>query len=119
MATAPQLFLVFVYGTLKNGEPNHSWLKNVENGVGEFVCNGTTDTKFPLIIATKYNIPFLLNVPETGHNINGEIYSVNEKMLHKLDELEDYPQLYDRNTFKVNGIDGYVFTFYYLQCMHK
>lgn len=108
------MFLVFVYGTLKNGQPNHHWLTNVENGSAEFICSGQTATKFPLIIATKYNIPFLLNVPETGHNINGEIYSVDEKMLSNLDVLEDYPEIYDRNIFKINGTDGWVCAFYYL-----
>lgn len=101
-----RLITVFVYGTLKKSEPNHHWLTNKENGIAQFVCKGTTDTKFPLLVATKYNIPFLLNVPNTGNNICGEIYSVDETMLKNLDELEDYPDLYDRNVFNVNGLDG-------------
>lgn len=106
MMTSKQLFQVFVYGTLKKGEPNHCWLTNQENGFAKFISNGKTDTQFPLIVATKYNIPFLLNVPETGHNVNGEIYSVDEEMLKNLDDLEDYPELYDRNIFNVKGSDG-------------
>lgn len=70
------------------------------------MCSGKTDIKFPLIVATKYNVPFLLNVPGTGHNVHGEIYSIDDTMLSNLDELEDYPALYDRNIFKVNGSDG-------------
>lgn len=108
MTTVKQLFKVFVYGTLKKGEPNHHWLTTECNGLANFVCNGKTIAKFPLIIATKYNIPFLLNAPQTGHNITGEIYSIDEKMLANLDELEDYPKLYDRNIFQVNGSDGQV-----------
>lgn len=108
MTTVKQFFLIFVYGTLKRGEPNHYVLNKVDNGSAEFVCSGKTATQFPLIVGTKYNIPFLLNVPETGHRINGEIYSVDEKMLNSLDDFEDYPQLYDRNIFKINGSDGYV-----------
>lgn len=106
MSAAKQLFQVFVYGTLKKGEPNHYWLTSADNGFAKFECNGSTDTKFPLIVATKFNIPFLLNVPNIGHNINGEIYSVDEKMFGNLDELEDYPKLYDRNIFDINGSDG-------------
>ncbi|XP_031625492.1 putative gamma-glutamylcyclotransferase CG2811 [Contarinia nasturtii] len=102
-----RLFQVFVYGTLKKGEPNHHWLTNKDNGFARFECKGTTEKKFPLLIATKYNIPFLLdNAPDTGHNICGEVYSVDETMFKNLDELEDYPELYDRNVFNVNGLDG-------------
>lgn len=104
--TSKQLIQVFVYGTLKKGEPNHYWLTNQENGFAQFISNGKTDIQFPLIVATKYNIPFVLNVPETGHNVNGEIYSVDEEMLKNLDELEDYPELYNRNIFDVKGSDG-------------
>lgn len=106
MSAERNLFKVFVYGTLKKSLPNHYWLKDPENGYAKYQCDGKTITKFPLIIATKYNIPFLLNVPETGNNINGEIYLINESMLHNLDKLEDYPQLYDREINKIEGSDG-------------
>lgn len=97
---------VFVYGTLKKGEPNHHWLTNEKNGFAKFIGSGITMTKFPLIVATKYNIPFLLNAPDTGRNINGEIYSIDDTMLTNLDDLEDYPKLYDRNIFHVDASDG-------------
>lgn len=106
MCQTRQLIKVFVYGTLKKGQPNHYWLTNEENGFANFEGNGKTDIKFPLIIATKYNIPFLLNVPNTGDNVSGEIYSVDEAMLKNLDQLEDYPELYDRNVFTINALDG-------------
>jgi len=57
---------VFVYGTLKNGEPNFHWLTNEEHGRAKFICYGTTSTLYPLVIASKYNIPFLLDEPGTG-----------------------------------------------------
>lgn len=101
-----QLLKVFVYGTLKKGEPNHYWLEKEANGFARFECSGTTVIKFPLIVATKYNIPFLLNVPNIGHHINGEIYSIDEQMFANLDELEDYPELYDRNEFDIKATDG-------------
>lgn len=47
-----------------------------------------------------------MNVPNTGHYINGEIYLVDDKMFGHLDELEDYPLLYDRKVFNINGSDG-------------
>ncbi|CAG7818967.1 unnamed protein product [Allacma fusca] len=87
---------VFVYGTLKHDEPNHHWLTNEENGKATFVTKGKTQTPYPLIIASRYNIPFLLDKPGTGKNIEGEVYEIDEKMLSKLDILEEYPKLYVR-----------------------
>ncbi|XP_030374751.1 putative gamma-glutamylcyclotransferase CG2811 isoform X2 [Scaptodrosophila lebanonensis] len=91
-----QLIKVFVYGTLKQGEPNHHWISSPKNGLARFVNNGTTSVKFPLVIGTRYNIPFLLNKPGEGHNVQGEIYEIDEQMLGNLDILEDYPRYYDR-----------------------
>lgn len=97
---------VFVYGTLKNGQPNHYWMTDTKNGAALFIDTGTTKTKFPLIVATQYNVPFLLNELGTGHYISGEIYSVDEQKLRHLDELEDYPELYDRTQINVADQKG-------------
>lgn len=58
---------VFVYGTLKRSEPNHSLISNPENGYAKFMGIGKTLMKFPLVIATRYNIPFMLKKPGFGH----------------------------------------------------
>ncbi|KAK2727073.1 hypothetical protein QYM36_007804 [Artemia franciscana] len=52
--------LVFVYGTLKRGEPNHCWLTDDKNGCAKFLMFGKTASKYPLVIGSEYNIPFLL-----------------------------------------------------------
>ncbi|XP_004924989.2 putative gamma-glutamylcyclotransferase CG2811 isoform X2 [Bombyx mori] len=88
---------VFVYGTLKRNEPNHGTMTNPENGVATFIAEGMTKEKYPLIIATKYNVPFLLHSPGTGYNVKGEIYEVDDKMLSNLDILEDHPNCYIRD----------------------
>lgn len=62
-------YLVFVYGTLKLGEPNHNVMTDPKTGSYEFVSAGKTIEKFPLIIASKFNIPFLLNDAGKGHVI--------------------------------------------------
>lgn len=106
MSIIKNITKVFVYGTLKKGEPNHHWLTEVKNGVAKLIGSGTSEKKFPLLIATKYNIPFLLNKVGTGHCIKGEIYEVDGQMLLNLDDLEDYPKLYDRIQINVKTDDG-------------
>ncbi|XP_063702965.1 putative gamma-glutamylcyclotransferase CG2811 [Culicoides brevitarsis] len=90
------LVRVFLYGTLKRGQPNYYWLTNKENGYAKFVCEAVTLEKFPLVVTTSFNIPFLLNVPGMGHQVKGEVYEIDEKMLKNLDVLEDYPTCYER-----------------------
>ncbi|XP_018044575.1 PREDICTED: putative gamma-glutamylcyclotransferase CG2811 isoform X3 [Atta colombica] len=75
------LHRVFVYGTLKQSEPNHGLMKDTANGYAKFLGLGKTTVQYPLVIATKYNIPFLLKKPNTGN---------------RLDELEEHPQFYER-----------------------
>lgn len=58
---------IFVYGTLKRGEPNNGVMNDETKGSCSFIGNGRTVNKFPLIIATDYNIPFCLNKPNIGH----------------------------------------------------
>ncbi|XP_043288574.1 putative gamma-glutamylcyclotransferase CG2811 isoform X2 [Venturia canescens] len=96
------LHRVFVYGTLKRGEPNHRILQNTKDGgYAKFLGCGKTVNKYPLVIATKYNIPFLLKKPDTGNQILGEVYDVDTKMLEKLDELEEHPSFYVRTEEEV------------------
>jgi len=37
------------------------------NGLAEFVCTARTVNKYPLVIASQFNIPFLLGKQDTGH----------------------------------------------------
>lgn len=58
--------MIFVYGTLKSGGPNFKqW---VENGDGKchLVGMGRTVNKWPLIVASEYNVPYLLKAPHLG-----------------------------------------------------
>lgn len=87
---------IFIYGTLKRGQPNQHWLTNVANGYAKFLCVAQSIVPMPLIIASRFNIPFLLPFAGHGHRVKGEIYEIDEKMLSKLDVLEDYPTLYNR-----------------------
>lgn len=58
-----RLYKVFVYGTLKKGEPNHHWFEKAQKESYRFISEASTVERFPLIIATEFNIPFLLYSP--------------------------------------------------------
>lgn len=61
-----QIIRVFVYGTLKRGQANHYLMTDTINGSAKFIANAQTTEKFPLVVATRYNIPFLLFKPGVG-----------------------------------------------------
>lgn len=92
---------VFVYGTLKRGQPNHNVLLDGTNGCATFQGRGRTVEPYPLVIAGKHNIPHLLNLPGHGHCVAGEIYSVDKQMLHFLDEFEGCPDTYQRTQVRI------------------
>lgn len=92
---------VFVYGTLKRGQPNHGVLLERGNGRAAFRGRGRTLEPYPLVIAGEHNIPWLLNLPGRGRRVLGEIYAVDERMLSFLDEFEGCPAMYQRTLVRV------------------
>ncbi|XP_054764788.1 putative gamma-glutamylcyclotransferase CG2811 [Lytechinus pictus] len=87
---------VFVYGTLKRGQPNHFALSEVGNERYTYIGNGFTSTKWPLVIASEHNIPYLLDKEGNGYNIKGEVYDVDDVLLGHIDQVECYPDVYGR-----------------------
>lgn len=59
--------LIFVYGTLKTNEPNYDVMTNISTGKCRLIGCGRTVERFPLLIASKFNIPFCLQQPGIGH----------------------------------------------------
>lgn len=51
-------YKIFVYGTLKRNEPNNEELVSRN---AKFVTEAVTVNKWPLIIASECNLPYLLN----------------------------------------------------------
>ncbi|EFO22354.2 hypothetical protein LOAG_06127 [Loa loa] len=96
-----RMALVFVYGTLKRGEPNASIMADLITGMHRFVGTGKTINTYPLIIASEYNIPFCLDKPGIGNRINGELYEIDEQKLEVLDEFEGHPTFYRRQSQEV------------------
>jgi len=55
---------IFIYGTLKRGQPNHYVLEKFGNH--HFFGTGCTELNYPLIIDRDANLPFLLDAPGKG-----------------------------------------------------
>jgi gamma-glutamylaminecyclotransferase len=81
--------LLFVYGTLKSGFHNHRFLSKAK-----FVADVVTLKRYPLIVD---GLPYLLNMPGNGFNVEGELYSVPLKSTQQeIDKLEGHPNFYER-----------------------
>lgn len=100
-ASVARMAPVFVYGTLKRGQPNHKVLLDGTNGCAAFQGRGRTVEPYPLVIAGEHNIPRLLNLPGQGQCVVGEIYAVDEQMLRFLDEFEGCPDMYQRMLVRI------------------
>ena len=77
--------LVFVYGTLKRGETNHHWLEG---------ARWQGEAELPGVVLHDLG-PFPMAVIGEGKAL-GEVFGVEACGLARLDELEGYPRLYDR-----------------------
>jgi gamma-glutamylcyclotransferase (GGCT)/AIG2-like uncharacterized protein YtfP len=81
------LHRVFVYGTLKQGQRNFHFLQDAE-----FVGQFSTEPIYSMFIFEDYPAVCV----DGQHTIHGEIYRVNEAQFGLLDELEWYPDFYQR-----------------------
>ncbi|XP_021725857.1 putative gamma-glutamylcyclotransferase At3g02910 [Chenopodium quinoa] len=80
--------LIFTYGTLKKGFSNHRLMVELmAAGDSTYIGPFRTAEKYPLVCGP-YRVPFLLNLPGKGDMVWGEVYSVSETGLARLDELE-------------------------------
>ena len=77
-------YFVFVYGTLKNGFPNHARFLNDARFVGDF----QTVSSFPLVLDGERCSPCLIDTPGTGLTVQGEVYEIDAARLATLDRLE-------------------------------
>ncbi len=90
---------VFVYGTLKRGFINHDAYLSDQT----FISVATTTARYPLFVAGPWNSPILLNEPNHGHKIEGELFEVTSFALKRLDILErvDKSNGYYRSSIRV------------------
>lgn len=75
---------VFIYGTLKRGFPLFDKGMAGTSYLGDY----QTVARYPLYIAQDFFGPVMLNQPDTGLQVRGELFDVPEDQLPILDELE-------------------------------
>lgn len=82
-----RLHRVFVYGTLMRGQRNSHFLEDAE-----FIGNFVTAKKYSMYDFADYPAVCL----NGRHAIQGEIYAVTDRQFQRLDDLEWYPNYYQR-----------------------
>lgn len=86
-----EFYNVFVYGSLKRGFGNHSYLDGQE-----FLGDAkSVDDNFVMVSLGAFPA-VLKDIPSDNLAISGEIYKVNEETLYYLDMLEGNGSLYKR-----------------------
>jgi gamma-glutamylcyclotransferase (GGCT)/AIG2-like uncharacterized protein YtfP len=86
--------LLFVYGTLRRGEPNHQ-----ELGGARFIARVRTAPVYELVDLGHF--PALVEGGTTA--VQGELYEVDEHWVDRLDAFEEAPELYDRKHVRLEG----------------
>jgi gamma-glutamylcyclotransferase (GGCT)/AIG2-like uncharacterized protein YtfP len=85
--------LVFVYGTLMRGEHHHDQL-----GGAEFIGLRSTRAQFELV-----QIDYFPAMLRDGHSsVLGELFAVDDATLARLDELEEVPHYYVRESIELS-----------------
>jgi gamma-glutamylaminecyclotransferase len=80
--------LIFAYGTLKRGFPNYGLMEDLKTkDDAVFMDTYFTEKLYPLVIGP-HGIPYLINLPGSGHRVKGEVYAVSDDAVVRLDEFE-------------------------------
>ncbi|XP_043696259.1 putative gamma-glutamylcyclotransferase At3g02910 [Telopea speciosissima] len=80
--------LIFTYGTLKRGFPNHRLIEGLmPTGDAIFLGIYRTVERYPLVCGP-FRVPFLINLSGHGDRVWGELYAMTGKGLERMDELE-------------------------------
>jgi gamma-glutamylcyclotransferase (GGCT)/AIG2-like uncharacterized protein YtfP len=91
---------IFVYGTLRQGQPAHGLLQGAP-----LIARVTTEPRFTLVDMGEY--PALVEGGSTA--VAGEIYAIEPALLPELDRYEDAPELYERAERRIAGHDVWVY----------
>ena len=91
---------LFVYGTLCAGQRAHHLLRGAP-----LLALARTEPRFRLVDLGGY--PALVAGGTTA--VRGEIYEVEDGLVPVLDEYEEVPQLYQRVTLQVGGMEAFTY----------
>jgi len=93
--------ILFVYGTLKRGFPNHSVLGDN----AKFIDHATASPEFSMISMGGFPGMFREEAGQLGPVI-GELWSVDDEGLQSCDTLEGHPRFYRRTKIKAFPAGG-------------
>ncbi|MGG0233286.1 gamma-glutamylcyclotransferase family protein [Bacillus tropicus] len=101
---------VFVYGTLRKEQTNAYYMQGA-------ICIADKAWTYGKLFDTNEGYPAMTYSSE--EKVYGEVYEVNDEILHKLDELEEYTgnaetDLYDRITQTVYAPDREIEAYVYI-----
>lgn len=94
---------VFVYGTLKKGQPNHYLLQDADF-LGECVLSGG----YRMVNLGWY--PGVVRQTKDGQDVQGEVYRVDQPTFHSLDALEGHPTFYSRVKVPTPWKNAWIYT---------
>jgi len=99
-----EIFLLAVYGTLKENFPNYFYYLNprkpIFRGLVLLPYQMYSDGGFPLLFPS-----------EKVNKIHIEIFKVSQKIVEKIDKLEGVPEFYSRETIFIEELDYEVFLY--------
>jgi gamma-glutamylcyclotransferase (GGCT)/AIG2-like uncharacterized protein YtfP len=93
---------IFVYGTLKQHQPNFAIIKG-----GIFCGVGKLDKSYKFRMVSLGAFPALIPADsEHSQEINGEIWNIDKTAFENVEHLEGYPSFYDRDKVIVKDSQG-------------
>lgn len=97
-------FLIFVYGTLKKGFPNHDRYMRQARLIGTY----RTRDRYRLVLSGERHSPCMMAGAGLGRKVIGELYAVDQAGLEQMDRLEriDLPDGYRRHCITVDRVAG-------------
>ncbi len=97
--------LLFVYGTLKQGFPNHD--RMVGRRVGGVWRTAQALPLYVVRLPLEDRAPWLMNQPGEGLCVQGEVYEVDTSLLPAMDRFEEVglPTGYERVTIELESVD--------------
>lgn len=88
--------ILFVYGTLKRGCRANALL-----GTSVYLGTAFTEPRYRLIDLDDF--PGLVEAPEDGLCVHGELWHIDDDLFDSLDRYEGAPTLFDRDWIAIEG----------------